>query len=76
MASAVSPRATCATSPARQQALDHHKEAAVLIFDGLSSHVVDLDFRGTVDECWHDCRRPIKLRRKKSHLGSNPADQP
>ena len=35
---------------AAKRALDHRKEAAVLIFDGISSHVVDLDFRGTVDD--------------------------
>jgi hypothetical protein len=35
---------------AAKRALDHRKEASVLIFDGISSHVVDLDFRGTVDD--------------------------
>ena len=35
---------------AAKRALDQNKEAAVLIFDGVSSNVVDLDFRGTVDD--------------------------
>lgn len=35
---------------AAKRALDQHKEAAVLIFDGVSSNVVDLDFRGTIDD--------------------------
>jgi uncharacterized protein len=35
---------------AAKRALDQNKEAAVLIFDVVSSNVVDLDFRGTVDD--------------------------
>ena len=35
---------------AAKRALDQNKEAAVLIFDGVGSNVVDLDFRGTVDD--------------------------
>ncbi|MBU6462842.1 MAG: DUF2239 family protein [Bradyrhizobium sp.] len=35
---------------AAKWALDQRKEASVLIFDGISSNVVDLDFRGTVDD--------------------------
>jgi hypothetical protein len=35
---------------AAKQTLDRRKEASVLIFDGVSSGPVDLDFRGTVDD--------------------------
>jgi hypothetical protein len=35
---------------AAKQALDHNRDAAVLIFDGTSSGPVDLDFRGNVDD--------------------------
>jgi uncharacterized protein len=35
---------------AAKQALDRDSDIAVLIFDGLTSHAVDLDFRGSVDD--------------------------
>jgi hypothetical protein len=35
---------------AAKQTVDRNKEASVLIFDGISSHAVDLDFRGGVDD--------------------------
>jgi uncharacterized protein len=35
---------------AAKQALDRDGDIAVLIFDGLTSHAVDLDFRGRVDD--------------------------
>jgi hypothetical protein len=35
---------------AAKQTLDRYKEALVLIFDGITSNAVDLDFRGTVDD--------------------------
>jgi hypothetical protein len=35
---------------AAKQTLDRHQEAAVLIFDGIMSNAVDLDFRGSVDD--------------------------
>jgi hypothetical protein len=35
---------------AAKQTLDRHQEAAVLIFDGITSNAVDLDFRGSVDD--------------------------
>jgi hypothetical protein len=35
---------------AAKHSLDRHKEASVLIFDGVSSNAVDLDFRGSVDD--------------------------
>lgn len=35
---------------AAKRVLDLNKEAAVLIFDGVSSNVVELDFRGTLDD--------------------------
>jgi hypothetical protein len=35
---------------AAKQRLDRHKEASVLIFDGITSNVVDLDFRGSIDD--------------------------
>ena len=37
---------------AAKQALDRHSDISVLIFDGLTSQPVDLDFRGSV-ECRH-----------------------
>lgn len=35
---------------AAKQALDSDRDISVLIFDGVSSHAVDLDFRGSVDD--------------------------
>jgi hypothetical protein len=35
---------------AAKQTLDRHKEASVLIFDGITSDAVDLDFRGSIDD--------------------------
>jgi uncharacterized protein len=35
---------------AAKQTLDRHKEASVLIFDGITSNAVDLDFRGGIDD--------------------------
>jgi uncharacterized protein len=35
---------------AAKQALDRDSDITVLIFDGLTSHAVDLDFRGSVDD--------------------------
>jgi hypothetical protein len=35
---------------AAKHSLDRHKEASVLIFDGVSSNPVDLDFRGSVND--------------------------
>jgi hypothetical protein len=35
---------------AAKQTLERHNEASVLIFDGVSSNAVDLDFRGSVDD--------------------------
>jgi len=35
---------------AAKQALDRHNDFAVLIFDGITSNAVDLDFRGSVDD--------------------------
>jgi hypothetical protein len=35
---------------AAKQALDRNKDASVLIFDGITSNAVDLDFRGSVDD--------------------------
>ena len=35
---------------AAKQALDRHSDSSVLIFDGVTSNVVDLDFRGSVDD--------------------------
>lgn len=35
---------------AAKQALDRHSDSSVLVFDGVTSNAVDLDFRGSVDE--------------------------
>jgi uncharacterized protein len=35
---------------AAKQALDRHSDSSVLIFDGVTSNAVDLDFRGSVDD--------------------------
>src|SRR5258708_13665305 len=35
---------------AAKQTLDRHKDASVLIFDGVTSNAVDLDFRGSIDD--------------------------
>ena len=35
---------------AAKQTLDRHRDASVLIFNGVTSHAVDLDFRGSVDD--------------------------
>ena len=35
---------------AAKRALDQRPEASVLIFDGINSNVIDLDFRGTIDD--------------------------
>ncbi len=35
---------------AAKQALARHSDIAVLIFNGITSHAVDLDFRGSVDD--------------------------
>jgi uncharacterized protein len=32
-----------------KQALDRHSDSSVLVFDGVTSNAVDLDFRGSVD---------------------------
>ena len=39
-----------AVARAAKQHLDRHRDAAVLIFDDATSHAVDLDFRGSVDD--------------------------
>jgi hypothetical protein len=39
-----------AVASAAKQTLDRHKEASVLIFDGVTSEPVDLDFRGGLEE--------------------------
>ncbi len=35
---------------AAKQALDRHSDSSVLVFDGVTSDAVDLDFRGSVDD--------------------------
>ncbi|MGY3486183.1 hypothetical protein ACVW1C_004066 [Bradyrhizobium sp. USDA 4011] len=35
---------------AAKQLLDRHKDAAVLVFNGRTSALVDIDFRGTIDD--------------------------
>ena len=35
---------------AAKQALDRHSDSSVLIFDGVTSNAVDLDFRGSIDD--------------------------
>ena len=35
---------------AAKQALDRHSDSSVLVFDGVTSNAVDLDFRGSVDD--------------------------
>ena len=35
---------------AAKQSLEQHKDASILIFDGITSGPVDLDFRGTLDD--------------------------
>jgi uncharacterized protein len=35
---------------AAKQALDRHSDISVLVFDGVTSNAVDLDFRGSVDD--------------------------
>jgi hypothetical protein len=35
---------------AAKQTLDRHSDISVLIFDGVTSHAVDLDFRGSADD--------------------------
>ena len=62
---------------AAKRALDQNKEAAVLIFDGVSSNVVDLDFRGTVDEVL--ARLPAADKIAQEEIAPeefNPADKP